>query len=48
MDILLWAGAGATGTDTSGLHGEGDRKALTEAEQPRVSALLPRPVRSRL
>lgn len=41
VDILLWAGTGKTGTDTSGLHGEGDRKALTETEQPRVGALLP-------
>ena len=48
MNILLWAGTGATGTDTSGLRGEGDRTALTEAERPRVGALLPRPALSQL
>ena len=40
MDVLLWAVTGETGMDTSGFHGEGGRRAITETERPAVGVPL--------
>lgn len=40
MDILLWAVSKETSIVTSGSHGEGDRSAVTDTEQPVVAPLL--------